>query len=113
MLLQVYESKIVLNYVDDMMGVINVGYFKEFFVNCIELNSRLDEEKNLLKGYILRLNKIGVVMVDFCDNIVVVDCLCDDVYGVINILVDFSDFVVNCVIYILWKFCFFCIKLMV
>lgn len=112
-LLQVHESKTASIHVDDTTGAINAGHFKEPFANCIESSSRLDEEKNPSKGYISRLNKIGVVMVDSRENIVAVDCSRDDVHGVTNILVDFSDLVANCVIYTSRKPCSLCTKLMV
>ena len=111
--LQVHESNAVSNHMDNTTGVINVGHFKEPLTNCIESNSRLDEEKKPSKGSISRLNKIGVVMVDSRENIVAIDCSRDVVHGVTSVLVDFSDLAANCVIYTSRKPCSLCTKLMV
>ena len=114
-LLQVHESNTASNHVDNTTGVIDVGHFtcKEPPANCIESNSRLDEEKKPSKGSISRLNKIGVVMVDSQENIVAIDCSRDDVHGVTSVLVDFSHLAANCVIYTSRKPCSLCTKLMV
>lgn len=48
--LQVHESNAVSNHMDNTTGVINVGHFKEPLTNCIESNSRLDEEKKPSKA---------------------------------------------------------------
>ena len=111
--LQFHESKTASKHVDNTTDAIYAGHFKEPLAKCKESCSSLDEEKKPSKGSVSRLNKIGVVMVDSLENIVAVDCSRDDVHGVTNVLVDFSDLVANCVIYTSRKPCSLCTKLMV
>ena len=110
---KVHESNTASNHVDNTTGAMNVGHFKEPLANCIESNSRLDEEKKPSKGSNSKLNKIGVVIVDSRENIVAIDCSRDGVHGVTSVLVDFSDLVANCVIYTSRKPCSLCTKLMI
>lgn len=108
------ESNSVSNHLGDSSTKrqVRAGYCEEYLANCTEINN-VDDKNKSSKGYISRLNKIGVVMVDSRENIVALDCSRDSVHGVTSVLVDFSDRAKDCVIYASRKPCSVCTKLMV